>query len=170
MKKYKLITLTRVAVLIALEIVISRFLSLNTPTLRIGIGFVPIALCGIMFGPYWSGVAWGLADMLGTIISGNAIYPPINLTYLLMGMSFGFFLHRKNGLNVKFFPNVFLCALVNAVVLSLGINSYWLSLLQNAPYLAVLVSRLLQCAILIILYLALIPLLQKLAPKLEHLN
>ncbi len=167
MKRQNLVTLCRVAVLIALELVLSRFLSLNTPTLRIGIGFLPIALCGILYGPYWSAAAWGIADIMGTLISGNAIFPPITLTYVLMGAVFGLFLHGKN---VRFFPNVIICTLINTVLLSLGLNSYWLSLLQHAPYLPVMISRLLQCAVLIVLYFVLIPLLQKLAPKLDHIE
>jgi len=168
LKKLNLVTLTRVAALIALDIILERFLSVNTPILRIGFGFVPIALCGILYGPLWAGAACGLADILGTFLTPYGIYPPITLTALLTGLSLGFFLHRKNGVNVRFFPNILLCTLVNAVGLSLFLQSYWLSILQNAAYSALLVTRLPQCAVLTVLYLTLIPLLQKLAPRLEH--
>ncbi len=168
MKKFNLITLTRVAVLIALEIILNRFLSYSEPNLKIGISFVPIALCGIMFGPYWAGAAAGIADVLGTFLSPfGGIYPPITLTAILTGISFGLFLHRKN---VKFFPNIVLCTLVNTVGLSLFLQTYWLSLLRHIPYFTLMGLRALQCGILIVLYLILIPLLMKLAPKLEHIR
>lgn len=169
MKNINLNTLCRVAVLIALEIVLTRFLSINTPILRIGLGFIPIALIGMMYGPVWAGAAGGIADILGVFITGLGFYPPITLTAILTGVSFGLFLHRENA---KFFPNVVLCTLVNTVGLSLFLQSYWLSLiLPNAPtYLAVVSTRLIQCAVLIVLYLTLIPLLQKLAPRLEHVK
>ena len=165
MKKNDLITLCRVAVLIALEIVLSRFLSLNTPVLRVGLGFVPIALCGIMFGPVWAGAAGAIADILGTLISGNAIFPPLTITAILTGISFGAFLHRKNA---RFFPNVVLCTLVNTVGLSLCLQTYWLSLLQHLQYGVLFLTRLAQCGVLVVLYLTLLPLLQKLAVKLNY--
>jgi len=167
LKNINIRTLCRVSVLIALEIVLSRFCSFNTPTLRIGIGFVPIALCGIMYGPLWAGAAWGISDLLGTVISGNGIYPPITLTYILMGVAFGLLLHRKNA---KFFPDIILCSFVINAGLSLCLNTYWLSILSKTPYLALLVTRIPQCVLLFVLYLILIPLLQKLAVRLENLK
>lgn len=168
MENFNLRTLCRVSVLIALEIIFSRFLSFNTPNLRIGLGFVPIALCGILYGPIWTGAAAGAADILGVFISGKGIYPPITLTAILTGISFGLFLHQKKP---KFFPNVLSCTLVNTIGLSLFLQSFWLSfILPNSPtYIAIVSSRLIQCGILIALYLILIPILQKLAPRLEQL-
>lgn len=170
MKKQDLITLCRVAVLIALEIVLTRFLSINTPIFRIGFGFIPIALIGIMYGPVWAGTAAGIGDVLGTFLMPYGLYPPITLTAILTGVALGLFLQRKNSKNAKYFPSVVLCALVNTVGLSLFLQSYWLCILQKAPYLTLIVARLPQCAVLIVLYLTLIPLLQKLAPKLEKIK
>lgn len=169
LNRKNLITLCRVAVLISLEIILTRFLSINTPTLRIGFGFIPIAMCGILYGPIWAGAAAGIADILGTFLSPYGIYPPITLTAILTGLSFGFFLQRKNSKNVNFFPYVLLCTLINTIGLSLFLQTYWLCLLQKAPYYTLLVSRLPQCAVLTVLYLTIIPLLQRLAVKLEHL-
>ena len=46
-----------IAFLIALEIILTRFLSINTPIVRIGFGFLPVAMAGILFGPLWAGLA-----------------------------------------------------------------------------------------------------------------
>ena len=168
MKNLNLVTLTRVAALIALNVILERFLSINTPILRIGLGFIPIALCGILYGPFWAGAACGLADILGTFLMPYGLYPPITLTAILIGLSLGLFLRRKNGANVRFFPNVLVCTFINTIGLSLFLQSYWLSLLQNAAYTALLVARLPQCAVLTLLYLTLIPLLQRLSIRLAH--
>lgn len=170
MKNFNLRTLCRVSVLIALEIVLSRFLSINTPIMRIGLGFVPIAICGILYGPVWAGAAAGIADILGTFLTPYGIYPPITITAILTGISLGLFLQRKNSNNVKFFPNIVLCTLINTVGLSLFLQTYWLSILGHTPYFELMVTRLFQCLTLILLYLALIPLLQKLAVNLERLK
>ena len=169
MKNLSIRTLCRVSVLIALEIVLERFLSIQTPLFRIGLGFVPLALCGIMYGPYWAAAAGGIADILGALIAGLGFYPPITVTAILTGLCFGLLLHRKK---VSFFPNVVLCTLINTVGLSLFLQSFWLSLINpnNLTYLAVVSSRLVQCGTLIVLYLILIPLLQKLAFMLSHLK
>lgn len=168
MNNLNLRTLCRVAILVALEIVLSRFLSINTPTLRIGFGFLPIALCGIMYGPVWAGAAAAIADIMGALFfsAGGAIYPPLTVTAVLTGVSFGLFLHSKN---TRFFPNIMLCTLINTVGLSLGLNTYWLSILSGTPYFALMVTRLIQCAALIASYLVFLPLLQKLSVKLEKL-
>ena len=168
MENLNLRTLCRVSVLIALEIVLSRFLSINTPIVRIGLGFIPIALCGILYGPIWAGSAAGIADFLGTFLTPYGIYPPITITAILTGVSLGLFLQKKKSRNVKFFPNILLCTLVNTVGLSLFLQTYWLSLLGNAPYFELMAARLIQCGILIVLYFIMIPLLQKLAVILER--
>lgn len=53
--------------LIALKVILTRFLSIQTPIVRIGFGFLPIAVAGIMFGPIFAGIA-AIADILGMII------------------------------------------------------------------------------------------------------
>lgn len=152
------------AVLVAIEVVLEHFCSFNTPLLRIGFGFVPLAVCGMLYGPLWAGAAGGLADVLGTFLSPYGFYPPITLTAILMGVSFGLFLHGKN---VRFFPNILGCTLVNCIGLILGLQSLWLCLLNQSPYLAILTIRLPQCGFSIAIYLVLLPLLQKLALRVE---
>ena len=51
MRKIRTADLVIMAFLIALEIVLTRFCSINTPILRIGFGFLPVAMLGIMYGP-----------------------------------------------------------------------------------------------------------------------
>ena len=53
-KKSATSRLVIMAFLIAMEIILTRFCSINTPILRIGFGFLPVAMMGIMFGPVWS--------------------------------------------------------------------------------------------------------------------
>ena len=63
-KKTLVRTLCQVAMLIALEIVLDRFCSITTPVTRIGFAFIPMALCGMLFGPIWAGAAYAVADLL----------------------------------------------------------------------------------------------------------
>ena len=164
MKNSSLQTLCRVAALVAVEVVLDRFCSFNTPLLRVGFGFAPLAVCGMLYGPVWAGAAGALADILGAFLSPYGFYPPIMLTAILTGVSFGLFLHRKE---LRFFPHILGCALVNCFGLSLFLQSLWLCLLNEAPYSAMLVSRLPQCGFNLAIYLVLLPMLQKLTRHMD---
>ncbi|MEG1166381.1 MAG: folate family ECF transporter S component [Oscillospiraceae bacterium] len=154
-------TLCRVAILVALEIILSRFLSISTPELKIGFGFVPIALCGIMFGPFWALAAGATADFLGAVLLPiGSYFPGFTLTAALTGLCFGLFLHRKNA---RYFPNVVLCAIVNCVFLSFGLNTFWISVISGSPFIVLASTRVVQLCVTLACQLALLPLLQKVA-------
>ena len=81
------------AFLIALEIILTRFCSIQTPIVRIGFGFLPVAMMGILYGPIWAGIGYAIGDLLGMLIFPSAAYfPGFTLTAFLTGMIFGFFL------------------------------------------------------------------------------
>ena len=68
-----------VGLLIATEIVLTRFLAFEIQTIRIGLGFIPIALTAILFGPVTGGIMAVISDILGMIISPKAPYSRIHL-------------------------------------------------------------------------------------------
>ena len=147
MQKFKFNTRTIVylAVLVALEIVLNRFLSINTPVVKIGFAFVPIAVAGMLFGPIPAAIVAALADLLGAILfPTGTIFLGITLTAFLKGISWGLFLYKKQS------PlNIVLAVLVDQIVLSYFLNSFWLSILMGAPYTSLLATRIVQTAILI---------------------
>ncbi len=53
--------LIRCAMLVAMEIVLNRFVSIKTPFLKIGLSFVPVVMGAMLYGPVggaeWA--AWG---------------------------------------------------------------------------------------------------------------
>ena len=51
-----LTVIVTVALLIALDVILTRFLSIQTQSLRIGFGFLPVAVAGIAYGPFWGAV------------------------------------------------------------------------------------------------------------------
>ena len=70
--------LSLLAMFIALQIVLSKFLMLQlAPSVRLSIDSVPILLAGIWFGPIAGGLVGALADSLGTILfpTGGAYFP-----------------------------------------------------------------------------------------------
>lgn len=144
--KIKLRVLIQVALLIALEIVLSRFLSITTPIVKIGFGFVPIAICGMMFGPVWAGVAGTVADLIGaTLFPIGTFFPGFTLSAALTGIVFGLFQHkRKRG-----WLQLMGAVAINCLGISLILNTYWLTILMGTPFLLLLPMRIVQNLIMV---------------------
>ncbi len=86
-------TLTLSALLAALEIVLSRFLSISAWNTKIGFAFVPVALAALLLGPLNAGIVAALADFLGALLFPVGPYfPGFTLTAFLMGLCYGVFL------------------------------------------------------------------------------
>ena len=80
------------AALIALQIILSRYLSIQaSETLRISFETVPLALAGMWLGPVGGIVVAFISDLLGTIISGYGVwFPPIALGPIFFAAFCGF--------------------------------------------------------------------------------
>ena len=79
------------AVLIAMQIILARFLSIQaSDILRISFESVPIVLAGMWLGPLSGAIVALIADILGTVLSGYGIwFPPIALGPVLVGVISG---------------------------------------------------------------------------------
>ena len=94
MKKQNTQRLIVIAFFIALEIILTRFCSINTDILRIGFGFLPVAMVAMLYGPLWAGAAYAIGDILGMIIFPTAGYfPGFTLTAFLTGCTYVIFLY-----------------------------------------------------------------------------
>lgn len=60
--------ITTLGLLVALEIVLARFCSIQAWNLRIGFSFLPIAMASIRFGPIPAAMAASAADILGAVL------------------------------------------------------------------------------------------------------
>ena len=85
-KKIPVRTVVYLGVLTALEIVLSRFLSISAWNIKIGFSFVPIAAAAMLFGPLPAAVAAALGDLLGAILFPIGPYfPGFTVTAFLTG-------------------------------------------------------------------------------------
>lgn len=163
MPRFSTRTLTRMALLIALEIVLSRFLSFSAWNTKIGLAFVPVVVAAILLGPLYAGIVGALSDFLGALLFPIGPYfPGFTLTAFLMGLCYGLFLYRKQSI-----LRILGAVAVHQLILSLLLNTLWISLLYGSPYAPLLVTRLPQCAILAAVQLAVIPLIAGLLPKIR---
>ena len=93
--------------MVALSIVFCRVLGFPTSGMwRVEIGFLPILIVAILYGPVWSAVSYGLADFIGALIY-TGINPFILLCKIVFGLLMGVVFHgrEKIGLprNILFF-------------------------------------------------------------------
>ena len=60
--------LVRVAVFIAMDVLLMNYLGIHTQFFKIGFSFVPIALCGMLYGAKWGTVCAGVGDLLNCFL------------------------------------------------------------------------------------------------------
>ena len=155
--------LSILAMFIALQIVLSKFLMLQlAPSVRLSIDSVPILLAGIWFGPIAGGLVGALADSLGTILfpTGGAYFPLLTVAFLLIGVVSGF-LSRI----VKVKQSLLRIALIvipAEIVGSYFFKSFALSLLVGVPFSGMLAARALPVSIIMIVNTVFVTLLDRL--------
>ena len=83
--------LVMMAALIAMQIILARFLSIQvSDTLRISFESIPVILAGMWLGPIPGAIVAVVADFLGTILSGYGTwFPPLVLGPLSVGILSG---------------------------------------------------------------------------------
>lgn len=152
------------AMLAALQIVLSRFLSINAQIVKIGFAFVPIALCAMLFGTLPTVIVAVVADLVGaTLFPSGTFFPGFTLSAALNAMVYGLLLYKKQTV-----LRVVIAVAINQFVLSLFLTPLWLSILYHLPYWVTVVGRLYQIAILTVVEIAVNILLTKLAPRLKR--
>lgn len=129
--------------LIAIEIVLSRFFSIQAWNFKITLSFVPIVIAGVLYGPMSAGIAAALSDFLGALLfPSGTFFPGFTLTAFLTGTIWGLFLHKKQTT-----LRVLGAVICNQLLCSLLLRSLWLSILYTSPYLPLVGSRIVQSVI-----------------------
>ena len=156
-KKSKTYRISIISIFIAMEIIFSRFLSIQTWNLKIGFSFIPIVISAILFGPYISGLIACIADLIGAILFPvGAYFPGFTITALLTGFIFGIFLKSKQSI-----PRIIFSVIISQIFLSLFLNTYWMSILYHNPYWPLFSTRIYQSIVLTIVQIVTIIILNK---------
>lgn len=142
-RKFDTKMLVTAALLIAMQIILSRFLSINAWNLKIGFAFTAVFVAAYLYGPWFSAAVAVIADVVGaTLFPSGAFFPGFTVTALLTGIVFGLFLYKKQT------PVRIIAAVaIDQLVLGLLLNSYWLSILYGSPYIPLLATRAIQCLV-----------------------
>ncbi len=146
MEKLNTKKMVQIGLLIAVEIVLSRFCSISTPIVRIGFGFLPVVMAAMLYGPLCAGVTAATADFLGAILFPiGAYFPGFTVTAFLTGAVYGLFLHNRS----KSWVRISCAVLIISLVLNLGLDTVWLWMITGKGYMALLPTRILKCMIMI---------------------
>lgn len=136
MKKVQIIAFS--ALFIALEVILTRFLSIQTPILRIGFTFLPVALSAILLGPVISGIIGVAADILGMLIFPSGVYfPGFTLSAFISGFIYGIFMYKKEASIIR----TILAIITVIIVVDIVLNSLWLSILMHKAFIGLLPLR-----------------------------
>lgn len=177
MKKFSTKAIVSLSVLVALQVILTRFCSFSAWNVRIGFGFTALVIAAIFHGPVAAALVGGLGDLIGAIAFPTGSYfPGFTLTQVLMGLSFGLALYRKplrareanagdpkashatDGVMDADLSAILHAALplplratfavlFNQLVLSLLMNTLWISMLYGSSFAGLLATRVMQAAI-----------------------
>lgn len=127
-----------IAFMIALEIVLSKLVSVNLAFLRIGFGFLPIAIVAILYGPLWAAAAYAIGDVIGGFLfPTGAYFPGFTLSAALTGLVFGLVLYKKEVTIAR----AALASSIVCLVINLLLNTYWLTFIIGKGFMVLLASR-----------------------------
>ena len=135
----QLFTLTCLALLTAMQIVLARYLAIPvSESIRFSFSFIPVVIAARRFGVVGGMLVYGLGDFLGAIIfpTGGAYFPGFTATAVVSGLIYGLYLGKKSSA-----VRIILSVLTSQILCTLLMNSYWVSTLYGSDFSAVLVSR-----------------------------
>ena len=138
--KIKTKNLVMAAFLTAISIILTRFLSVMLPEVRIGFGRAPIAIAGLLYGPLLGGISGAAVDLLGMLIyPSGAYHPGFTISSMLDGLIPGLFsiYFRNNPKLGEIFTlkRIFLVQLIVTILNSIILNTLWLAQYLGRGYL-----------------------------------
>ncbi|MFV0440027.1 MAG: folate family ECF transporter S component [Lachnospirales bacterium] len=139
--------LVLLSLLIALHVILSEFLAIRLPLLKIGFSFVPLSIMAMLMGPIYTCIGIVLSDIIGLLLFPPAAPPfwGFTLSSGLTGFIYGYFLYKKGIEPIdkkKYVLKIIIaCAMVSFLVNS-TLNTYWLTILYGDSFLAILPVRL----------------------------
>ncbi len=155
--------LVLMAMMVAANVVLSRFLSISLWNLKIGFAFVPVVLTAMLLGPIPAGIVGAAADFIGaTLFPIGAYFPGFTFTGFLVGVCYGIFLHKKQDIK-----GIFMAVLLSECIGSILLNTLWISILYGAPFIGLLPARVMQAVGMGIVEVILIRLLANYVPQLK---
>lgn len=135
-------TLAVVGLLMAMDVIMTRFFGIQTPITRVTFGFLPSAIIGALYGPWVAGIAGMLTDLLGIFLfnRGGTFFIGFTLSAFLGSAIYGLFLHRKN-IELK---HVIGAVVSITIFVNLILNTAWIVIMYEEAWRAIIPLRVAQ--------------------------
>ena len=142
--------------LLAAAIVFNRFLSIKTPIVVISFGFIPKIIIATMFGPWWSMLLFGLADLIGALLFPfGAYFVGYTASAVISGFIYGIFLHRKKKILAKtYLWKLIVACLLSNLICNLLLNSVWIYVTTKKAISVILPTRIVKELVTVPIYVA----------------
>lgn len=139
MKNKRVVSLIILALMIGLNIVLSRFVSIKAMNFKISFTFLTIVLSAYFYGYYGAIMValWG--DVLGALLFPIGPFNPLlTLTSVLCAIVYAYFFYKKDLSN----KNILCACLINRFIISLFINTTIIAMMYNLSFKATFITRL----------------------------
>ncbi len=157
------------AILLAMLIILSRFLSVKTPIMKISFAFIPTMLCAIWLGPKWTVLLNVLGDVIGaTLFPTGPYFVGYTISTAIAGLIYGMLLYKKNPdsfSNVNFIIRVIISVVLVAVIVNMGLNTLWTSITTGKAFIVLFATRVVKQLIMIPVHIVVILFLEKATRK-----
>ncbi len=158
MSKNKKIILT--AILLATFIILSRFLSIKTPILKISFAFIPTMLCAIWLGAKWTILLNILGDVIGaTLFPTGPYFIGYTISTAIAGFIYGIILYNKKEKNFtekEFIIRVTISVILVAIIVNMGLNTLWTSITSGKAFQVLFITRIVKQLIMIPIHIVII--------------
>ena len=148
MKKNSLFKIILAALLIALNIILERFVpTYSVWNNNISFGFVAVAFAACYLGIPYAVAVGGFGDLIGALIKPFGPYfPGYTITNMLVGFCLAIFLYKKATvlrISIATVINKIVCSLVlNTIFISVlyrgGIAAFWVVFISRIPFVALM--------------------------------
>lgn len=180
MKRTKKIVLT--AILLALLVVLSRFLSIKTPITKISFAFLPTMLCATWLDWKWTVLLNILGDLIGaTLFPTGPFFAGYTISTAISGFIYGFLLYQGNHLAKKskqadadkakvksndlsqkqLIWRAILATVLVAIIVNMGLNTLWTSITAGKAFWPLLGTRIVKQLVMIPIHVAVFLLVEK---------
>jgi len=133
------------AILLALTIVLSRFLSIKTPLMKLSFEFLPTMICATWLGWKWTVLLKVLADLIGaTLFPSGAFFIGYTITTAVAGLIYGLLLYRPTPTRPsyrQYILRVAIALVLVALIANLALNTVWTSITSGQAFWPLLVGR-----------------------------
>lgn len=150
MKKNQLFKIILTAVLVALNIILERFMpSYSVWNNNISFGFITVAFAACYLGVPYAIAVGGLGDLIGAVIKPFGPYfVGYTVTNMIVGFILAIFLYRKATvlrITIATVINKLFCSLLlNTIFISIlyrgGIAAFWLVFVSRIPFVALMAA------------------------------